>query len=120
MDNKYLDIIVHLGNPSFPVHMEKIVLKAKDKNILLEINNSSLRTSRVGSEHNCNEMALLCKKHKVPIIVNSDSHFAMDVGNLDMAIKLLEDMNMPEELIVNSTVERFEDYMKKKGKKRFN
>jgi putative hydrolase len=119
MDNKYIDVIVHLGNPRFPIDMEKIVLKAKETNKLLEINNSSLLTSRVGSEDNCHELALLCKKHKVSIIVNSDSHFAMDVGKLDNAIKLLKDIDMPEELIVNSTVDRFEDYMKDKGKERF-
>ena len=119
MDNKYVDIIVHLGNPRFPIDMEKVVLKAKETNTLLEINNSSLLASRVGSEDNCYEIALLCKKHQVPIIVNSDSHFALDVGNLDMAIKLLKDINMPEQLKVNSSVERFENYMKNKGKERF-
>ena len=119
MENKYIDILVHLGNPRFPIDMERVVLKAKEKNILLEINNSSLLTSRTGSEDNCYELALLCKKHQVQIIINSDSHFAMDVGNLDMAIKLLKDINMPEHLIVNSTVERFEAFMKDKGKKRF-
>lgn len=119
MDNKYIDIIVHLGNPRFPIDMEKVVLKAKETNTLLEINNSSFLTSRVGSEDNCHELALLCKQYKVRVIVNSDSHFAMDVGRLDNAIKLLKDINMPEELIVNSSVERFEKYMKAKGKERF-
>ena len=120
MDNKYVDIIVHLGNPKFPVDKEKVVLKAKETNTLIEINNSSFLTSRVGSEDNCHEIALLCKKHHVPIIVNSDSHFALDVGNLDMAIKLLKDIDMPEELIINLTVERFENYMKAMDKERFN
>lgn len=119
MENKYVDIIVHLGNPRFPIDMEKVVLKAKETNTLLEINNSSLLTSRIGSEDNCHELALLCKQYKVPIIVNSDSHFALDVGKLDNAIKLLKDIDMPEELIVNSSVERFENYMKAKGKERF-
>jgi len=119
MENEYVDIVVHLGNPRFPIDMEKVVLKAKETNTLVEINNSSLLTSRVGSEDNCYEIALLCKKHQVPIIVNSDSHFSLDVGNMDMAIKLLKNTYMPEELIVNSTVERFENYMKAKGKERF-
>ena len=119
MENKYVDIIVHLGNPRFPIDMEKVVLKAKETNTLLEINNSSLLKSRIGSEENCYELALLCKQHEVKIIVNSDSQFALDVGRLDSAIKLLKDIDMPEELIINSSVERFEDYMKAKGKERF-
>ena len=119
MDNKFVDIIVHLGNPGFPVDMEQVVLKAKETNTLLEINNSSLYTSRIGSESNCKDLAELCKAYGVPVIVNSDSHFAMDVGRVDNAIKLLKDVKMPDELIINSSVERFQNYMKNKEKKRF-
>ncbi|NLC03266.1 MAG: phosphatase [Tissierellia bacterium] len=119
MENKYVDIVVHLGNPRFPIDMKKVVLKAKETNTLLEINNSSLLTSRAGSEENCYEIALLCKEYGVPIIVNSDSHFALDVGNVEMALKLLKAAEMPEELIVNSSIERFQTYMKMKGKERF-
>lgn len=119
MENEYVDIIVHLGNPRFPIHQEEVILKAKEKNILIEINNSSLHTSRVGSSENCLEIALLCKKHKVPMIFNSDSHISFDVGRFDEIFELLEGADIPEELIVNSTVERFENYMKAKGKKRF-
>lgn len=53
MDNKYVDVVVHLGNPSFPIDIERVVLKAKETNKLIEINNSSLHTSRFGSEENC-------------------------------------------------------------------
>lgn len=119
MDNKYIDIIVHLGNPKFPIHYEKVVLKAKETNKLIEINNSSLHTSRSGSKDNCLEIALLCKKHNVPMIFSSDSHISFDVGRFDEILNLLEGANIPDELIVNSTVERFENYMKAKDKKRF-
>lgn len=120
MDNKYVDIIVHLGNPNFPIDMERVALKAKETNVLLEINNGSFTGSRKGSMDNCRNLAKICKKYGVPIIVNSDSHIAFDVGNLDVALKLLKDIDMPEELIINSSVERFENHMKTRGKKRFN
>lgn len=119
MDNKYVDIVVHLGNPRFPIDNERVVLKAKEANKLIEINNSSLHTSRSGSEHNCLEIALLCKKHNVPMIFDSDSHIAFDVGRFDKIFELLMGVDIPEELIINSKVERFENYMKSKGKKRF-
>ncbi len=119
MDNKYVDIIVHLGNPGFPIDIEKIVLKAKEKNKLIEINNSSLHTSRSGSAKNCLEIALMCKKHNVLMIFNSDSHISFDVGRFDQIFELLERVDIPEELIVNSTLDRFERWMKSRGKKRF-
>lgn len=119
MDNEYVDIVVHLGNPNFPLDIERVVLKAKEKNKLIEINNSSLHTSRLGSARNCLEIALTCKKHGVKMIFGSDSHISFDVGRFDEIFKLLEGADIPEELIVNSTVERFEAYMKSRGKKRF-
>ena len=119
MDSKYVDIVVHLGNPKFPIDIEKVVLKAKKTNTLIEINNSSLHTSRTGSEENCLKIALMCKKHNVPMIFSSDSHISFDVGRFDMIFKLLEGADIPEELIVNSSIERFENYMKSRGKDRF-
>lgn len=119
MDNKYVDIIVHLGNPSFPIDIERVVLKAKESNKLIEINNSSLHTSRQGSAENCLKIALICKKHNTKMIFNSDSHISYDVGRFDKIFELLDGADIPEELIVNSTVERFEDWMKSRSKKRF-
>ena len=119
MENQYVDVIVHPGNPAFPIDMEKFVLGAKESNTLVEINNSSFLTSRIGSKENCYEIARLCKKHKVQIIVGSDSHIAFDVGRFDEAIKLLKAIDMPEELVINTSIERFIDYLKKKGKPRF-
>lgn len=119
MENKSVDIITHPGNPKFPIYKEEFVLKAKETNTLVEINNSSFRSSRKGSRGNCCEIALLCKQYNVPVIVNSDSHISFDVGRLDKAIDLLKSINMPEELIINSSIDRFENYLKEKGKERF-
>lgn len=119
MENKNVDIIAHSGNPIFPIDKERFVLGAKESNTLVEINNSSLVSSRKGSEENCKEIASLCKKHRVPIIVNSDSHISFDVGKLDKAIELLKSIDMPEELIVNASVSRFQAHFKNKARARF-
>ena len=119
MKNIYVDIIVHPGNPVFPIDKEKFVLGAKETNTLVEINNSSFLNSRKGSKENCYDIARLCKKHKVSVIIGSDSHVAFDVGRFDKALELLESIEMPEELIVNASIERFVNYLKEKGKARF-
>jgi putative hydrolase len=79
---------------------------------LVEINNSSF-TVREGSAPNCKEIALLCKKYSVPVIVNSDSHFCKQIGCFDNAIALLKEINFPESLIVNANIESFKSYLKK-------
>lgn len=116
MDNPNVHILGHSGNPKFPIHEEEIVKKAKEKNILIEINNSSFISSRIGSEKNCSKIASLCKEYDVKIILNSDSHFAYRIGGFDAAIKVLKQIDMPEELIINKSKEDFLDFLRAKGK----
>lgn len=116
MDNPYVDILGHIGNPKFPIHEEDIVKKAKEKNILIEINNSSFVSSRLGSEKNCTDIVSLCKEFGVRIIVNSDAHFCYSIGNFSVAEKVLKDICMPEELIINTNKEKVIEFLKEKGK----
>ncbi|MCR1899096.1 phosphatase [Irregularibacter muris] len=111
MENEHVDIISHPGNPIFPIDKKKFVMGAKKTNTLVEINNSSFINSRKGSEKNCYEIAMLCKKHRVPIIINSDSHISFDVGKFDEAIKLVKDIEMQEDLIINTCIDGFENYL---------
>ncbi|NLP28770.1 MAG: phosphatase [Clostridia bacterium] len=116
MDNPNIHILGHLGNPMFPIYEEEIVKKAKKKNILIEINNSSFVSSRPGSKDKCRKIAILCKEYNTNIVLNSDAHFAHSIGNFDEAIKMLNDINMPQEFIINSSEEKLLDFLKSKGK----
>lgn len=117
MDNKNVIMVGHPGNPSFPIHEEELVKKAKEKNILIEINNSSFVRSRIGSDKTCSTIARLCKEHGVRVILNSDSHVCFTIGNFDAAIKVLKDVNMPEDLIINRSSEVFMKFLREeKGK----
>ncbi|MGV8982080.1 phosphatase [Clostridium sp.] len=117
MDNPNVNILGHIGNPKFPIHEEEIVKKAKEKNILIELNNSSFITSRLGSEKNCIKIVKLCKQFGVRIIVNSDAHFCYSIGNFTVAEKALKDVDMPEELIINTNRAMLIDFLHEKGKK---
>ncbi|MBV7274602.1 phosphatase [Clostridium sp. PL3] len=117
MDNPNVHIIGHPGNPKFPIHEEELIKKAKEKNILIEINNSSFVSSRIGSSKICSKIASLCKEHGVKIILNSDAHFCQRIGNFDAAVEVLKQINMPEELIINRSKTEFLDFLRFKGKK---
>ena len=116
MDNPNVNILGHLGNPKFPIHMGEIIKKAKEKNILIELNNSSLVTSRKGSDKNCTKIVKLCKEFGQKIIVNSDAHFCFSIGNFSVAEQTLKDIDMPEELIINTNSEMLIDFLREKGK----
>lgn len=116
MDNPYVDIIGHSGNPNYPVYEEEIVKKAKEKNILVEINNSSFKTSRKGSAPICTKIAELCKKHGTKVILGTDSHISFAIGQFDKLEDILKKIEMPEELIMNTDYKKFITYLQKKGK----
>jgi len=116
MDNPNVNILGHIGNPRFPIHEEVIVKKAKEKNVLIEINNSSFLTSRKGSDKNCTKIAKLCKEFDVKIIVNSDAHFCYSIGNFAVVEEMLKEIGMPAELIINENEERLIAFLKEKGK----
>lgn len=115
MNNKYVHIIGHSGNPSFSIYEEEVIKKAKEKDILIEINNGSFN-SRSGSEENCMKIARLCKEYNVKIVLGSDAHTCFQIGKFPKAEKILEAIDMPEELIMNVGGDRFIDYLKSKGK----
>lgn len=112
-----IDIVGHLGNPKIPVDFEKIVKCAKENNVLIEINNSSFTTSRVGSFGNCTKIAQLCKENGNMIIMNSDAHFCTKIGEFTEAVNMLESIDFPEEKIMNSTPENMIDFLRSRGRK---
>jgi len=104
----------HPGNPHYEFDMEYIIPKCAQCGKLVEINGSSFSV-RTGSEKNCMEIARLCKKYEVPIVVNSDAHIEFAVGNVSESLAMLDEIGFPEELVVNSSRERLDTYFRSRG-----
>ncbi len=109
MDKPLVKILGHIDNPAIPVDYESVLLKAKEKNVLIEINNSSYGYIRPGSYEVGKKMLLLAKEIGNKIILSSDAHFHEQVGVLDMSIQLAKEVNYPEDLIVNSNINLFKE-----------
>lgn len=103
MDNPYIKIIGHPDDDRFPLDLEAVVKAAVQKKVALEVNNSSLKptSSRPGGRKNIRKLLELAKKHQAYIILGTDSHICYNVGKFDEAIEVLEEMQFPEELIIN-------------------
>jgi putative hydrolase len=111
--NPLVDAVSHPGNPLFPIDMEDVVKAAALYGKALEINNSSFRI-RPGSEESCREVARLSKQYGSLLSCGSDAHYWGDVGNFTAAKALLEDTGVPPELVINSSLERFRDFVQKR------
>jgi len=113
LDNPYVSILGHIDRTTFPCDLETVIKKAGSCGKMIELNNASLAPARAAGHENVKTMLKCCIKHEVPICVSSDAHFDKMVGNFRQAEALLEELHFPEELIINASKERFEEYLKK-------
>ncbi len=113
MKNPYVQIIGHPDNALIPLDYETVVREAKEQHVLLEVNNSSLKpdSPRPGARENYEIMLKLCRQYNVPVLVNSDAHCACDVGNHRYALAMLEELEFPQELIVNRSLKALGEYL---------
>lgn len=114
LKDKRVQAFGHLGNSKFEFDKEHIISQCNAYGKVVEINNNSFAI-RKGSKENCTEIAKLCKKYEVPIVVNSDSHIEYTVGCVDNALRMLEEIEFPEELVINSSKERLDRYFSSRG-----
>ncbi|WP_196604396.1 phosphatase [Pectinatus haikarae] len=108
MENPYIKIIGHPDNGAYPVDFEAVVKAARQYNVLLELNNSSYapQSGRIKSRENALLMLAWCKKCRVSVILDSDAHIDADVGNHKYIYDILEQADFPEELVVNTSVDK--------------
>jgi putative hydrolase len=109
-ENPLVDVIGHSANRHYSFDYDKILPMFRDNHKLVEINDS--RITHYGRAAEYEELALKCKEHRVPVIVNSDAHFCYRVGDKDGAEKILTQTDFPTDLIVNASEEAFSDYLK--------
>lgn len=113
MKHPHINIIGHPDDGRYPIDRKALVEGAAECGVLLEINNSSLSPNsyRPNAEENYRELLTYCMEYRTPVVVNSDAHVDLDVGNHGLAMKLLLEMNFPEELVANCHPELLEKYI---------
>jgi len=113
--NPWIDIISHPGDGTAQLFFEPLVIAAKESHTLLEINNSSLKPIRHKESAHANNLEILrlCKKYEVPVILGSDAHISFDIAEYGFLIPLLQATEFPEDLIVNTSVDKFRSYLKR-------
>ena len=47
-----------------------------------------------------------CKQYEVPVVLGSDAHFYTAIGEFKEAIELLEEIDFPENLVLNTNPEK--------------
>ena len=113
MENPCVKILGHPDDSRFPLDYEELVKAAKQERVALEVNNSSLnpQNPRQDVRENIKTMLRICKKYDVPILMGTDSHICYTIGRFEEALAVLEEVDFPEELVLNSDPDNIKKIM---------
>lgn len=113
MRNPHVKIIGHPDNPYYPVDFDALAKAAKENHVLLECNNSSYTPggSRDGSRQLAGDLLNACKKYGTTVIMGSDAHIDLDVGNHVYSQEMLQNYDFPEELVINRDPSLFKEWI---------
>lgn len=103
LQNPYVDVIGHSGRAGMEYDIDEVLKVAKEQGKIIEINNHSFDFGPVDI---CKKIAERCAELGVYIAVNSDAHFAYSIGEVSNALAMLQEIDFPEELIANASLER--------------
>ncbi len=119
MNNPFVNIIGHPGDPRYPINIKKVVSAARDTHTLLEINNSSFDpgNGRAGGEEIVINLLKECKRQGLPIILGSDAHYHTYIGDFRRCERLLNEAEFPDELVINYSTGDFDSFIKYKKEK---
>lgn len=113
MRNPKVNIIGHPGDPRYPINAHKVVKSAIETNTLLELNSASFspKSTRKGGEIIVLDILKECKKYDWPIILGSDAHICFEIGDFTNVYKLLDEVQMPPQLIANTSIDTLKRFL---------
>lgn len=113
MEDPKVRFVSHPDDDKFPLDYPALVAGAKEWNVALELNNSSLRkpSLRPNCVENYKTMIPLCMEMGVPVIVNTDSHDPGTVGDFTLARNLLSTMQIHEDLILSNDPQKMKAFL---------
>jgi len=114
-ENPYIDVIGHCGEKKWKFDFKRCVKKFKEYNKIVEFNAASISNGKIDIE-DAIQLAKLCKKYEVSVVVSSDAHFAPCIGNVSESIELLNSVSFPKELVLNSDCDKLNEYLYNKVK----
>lgn len=110
--NPKVNIIGHSGTAQFTYDYERVIPELKKHGKLVEMNNHAF-IERRGCSENCVKIAKICKAYNAQVILSSDAHFCENIGEVNEVYQMLKDIDFPENLIVNSNIDTFKEYLSK-------
>ena len=97
----------HTGRSGVVYDLDEVIGEAARLHKLIEINEHSLEMGRESTTGSCRAIAQKCAELGCQIAVNTDAHICTQVGHVDNALAMLEEIHFPQELIATRSAEAF-------------
>lgn len=103
MEHPGVRFLGHCDDPRFPIDFRQLLQAAASRRIYPELNNMSLLPDsyRKGCRPNSLRLLSQCAVLGCPILVSSDSHGTEHIGEAGEALRLLEAVDFPRDLILS-------------------
>jgi len=111
-ENPAVDCLGHIARDcDYPCDIETVLKAVKANGKLVEFNDASISDANRRRVKECGEVMDLCAKLSVDSIVTTDAHSLSRLGKNAVTLKLLEEKNFPEHLIINADEGRMEKFL---------
>lgn len=103
IENNNINILGHIDDGYYDLDYNEVCKSVNRKKFAIELNNSSLHPNgfRTNSKKNLIKILESCEKYKIKVIMNSDAHYYLEVGDITRMEDLIKKYNFPKKLIVN-------------------
>lgn len=115
LENPDICCLGHTDSNWVPYDIKEVCKACAHFGKAMELNVARIRDIRRTDTYDFYRRLLTaCAEEKAFVVVNTDSHFWTTIGNFDPAIKLIEEVGFPEELLLNADEERIKQLVNRK------
>lgn len=90
--------------------LEKLVVLAKDKGVLLEVNEASILRKSGGVYERMKYWLGIARENGNQIYLGTDAHYSSKIGHFENTLELLGELDYPPELILNLDEDKIKAY----------
>ncbi|MCI8948816.1 MAG: phosphatase [Lachnospiraceae bacterium] len=108
-------ILGHIGRSGVNFEVDPVLLEAKARNKLIELNEHSFDMGSQDTAMRCRKIAVRCAELGVMVSLGTDAHISCDIGKFGKVSQLLEEIHFPQELIASRRKDVFLDVIRKSG-----
>ena len=104
--------------PEIQDFLKRLVILAKEKDIVLEVNEGTLARKEAGAPDRLEYWLSVARENGNRISLGTDAHYCELIGNFRRSIALLNKLEYPKELIVNCNMEQLDALLPAKFRER--